>query len=60
MSMGSIVQAHKLSPTVKEGFLKAFSKLKQRILWKWEADFPKAPPNLMTVRWLPQSDVLSK
>lgn len=40
-------------------FLNTFKKLKQRILWKWEDDnLPGKPNNVMTAKWLPQTDIL--
>lgn len=40
-------------------FLNVFKKLKQRILWKWEDDnMPGKPDNVMTAKWLPQTDIL--
>jgi glucuronosyltransferase len=45
----------------KEAFLQAFSKLKQRVLWKWEADsLPGQPSNVKFGKWLPQSDILGE
>lgn len=36
-----------------------FSRLPQRVLWKWESDsMPGKPDNVMLRRWLPQQDVL--
>ncbi|KAL0269106.1 UNVERIFIED_CONTAM: hypothetical protein PYX00_006941 [Menopon gallinae] len=57
-SMGSMVKAHTLAPQKRDAFVKAFAGLRQRVLWKWESDLPDAPPNVMVVPWLPQSDVL--
>ena len=40
-------------------FLNVFSKLKQRVLWKWETEtMPDLPPNVKLNKWLPQPDVL--
>jgi len=37
----------------------ALSKLQQRILWKLDIDVPyELPDNLMTVKWMPQNEVL--
>jgi hypothetical protein len=45
----------------RNAFLKAFSKLKQRVLWKWETDtLPGQPRNVKLGKWLPQSDILGK
>ncbi|XP_024888219.1 UDP-glucuronosyltransferase 1-7C-like isoform X1 [Temnothorax curvispinosus] len=38
----------------------ALSKLKQRVLWKLDIDVPfEIPNNVMVVKWMPQSEVLS-
>ena len=40
--------------------LGVFSKLKQRVLWKWETEsMPDKPDNVMLSKWLPQQDVLA-
>jgi glucuronosyltransferase len=40
-------------------FIRVFSKLRQRVVWKWEADAPlNMPSNIMMVNWLPQQDLL--
>jgi glucuronosyltransferase len=42
-------------------FLEAFSKLKQRVLWKWETEsLPGQPSNVKLGKWLPQSDILGE
>jgi hypothetical protein len=44
-----------------KAFLEAFSKLKQRVLWKWENDsLPGQSSNLKLGKWLPQSDILGE
>jgi glucuronosyltransferase len=45
----------------RDAFLKAFSKLKQQVLWKWETDtLPGQPKNVKLGKWLPQSDILGE
>ena len=40
-------------------FLNAFSKLKQRVLWKWETEqMDGLPSNVKLSKWVPQADVL--
>ncbi len=35
--------------------------LKQRVIWKWEADnMSDIPSNVMIRKWLPQQDILGK
>jgi hypothetical protein len=46
---------------VRKAFVEAFSKLEQKVLWKWETDsLPGQPNNVKLGKWLPQSDVLGK
>jgi glucuronosyltransferase len=60
-SMGSNLRSSNMKNATKEAFLEAFSKLKQRVLWKWEADsLPGQPSNVKFGKWLPQSDILGK
>ena len=41
-------------------FLHAFSKVKQRVIWKWESDdLPGKPENVLIEKWLPQDDILA-
>uniref|UniRef100_U5EXT1 Putative glucosyl/glucuronosyl transferase n=1 Tax=Corethrella appendiculata TaxID=1370023 RepID=U5EXT1_9DIPT len=59
-SLGAYMQSS-LMPTDKVNhILKVFSKLKQKVLWKWENDkIPNLPQNVMVRKWLPQSDILA-
>ena len=46
---------------IKQAFLKAFSKLKQRIVWKWETESMEGKPdNVILRKWLPQQDILGE
>nr|CAD7264885.1 unnamed protein product [Timema shepardi] len=59
-SMGSIIQGSMLPETTRDAFLKVFSKLKQKVLWKLEVDsLPGQPANVKISKWLPQSDILA-
>ena len=43
----------------RQKFLNVFSKLKQRVIWKWETeDMTGLPPNVKLSKWLPQQDIL--
>jgi hypothetical protein len=47
--------------SLRNAFLKAFSNLKQQVLWKWETDtLPGQTKNVKLGKWLPQSDILGK
>jgi hypothetical protein len=60
-SMGSNLQSSDMPEAKRQAFLEAFSKLKQRVLWKWETDsLPGQPKNVMLGKWLKQSDILGK
>jgi glucuronosyltransferase len=60
-SMGSNLQSSGLSDYKRDAFLKAFSELKQQVLWKWEADtLPGQPDNVRLGKWFPQADILGK
>ncbi|XP_058459804.1 UDP-glucosyltransferase 2-like [Malaya genurostris] len=58
--LGSNLKSTDLPAHKMEIFVKSLGKLKQRILWKWEAEsLPNQPTNVMTKSWLPQDDVLA-
>ncbi|KAJ9601561.1 hypothetical protein L9F63_000304, partial [Diploptera punctata] len=58
--MGSNLQSKDMPDKKREAFLNAFSKLKQNVLWKWEADtLPGQPKNVRLGKWLPQNDILA-
>ncbi|XP_063234826.1 UDP-glycosyltransferase UGT5-like [Bacillus rossius redtenbacheri] len=57
-SMGSNLQSAEMSVPKREALLKAFAKLKQRVLWKFEENLPGAPNNVKISNWFPQSDIL--
>jgi UDP:flavonoid glycosyltransferase YjiC (YdhE family) len=60
-SLGSNIKCSDLPPEKLEAFLNTFSKLKQKVLWKWETDvLPGKPTNVKLGKWLPQQDILGK
>lgn len=60
-SMGSNVKSRDLPQEKRDAILKVFSKLKQKILWKWENEtLPGKPPNVKLSKWFPQQDILGK
>jgi glucuronosyltransferase len=60
-SLGSNLKSSEMPETTKNALTDAFSKLKQRILWKWETDtMPGKPNNVKLGNWLPQADILGK
>ena len=60
-SLGSNLQMSDMATDNKfEAFLSVFKDLKQRVLWKWEKDFPLKPDNVKISKWFPQQDILGK
>lgn len=59
-SMGSNLKSSDFSERQKRAVLNVFSKLKQRVIWKWEdKGLEGVPENVKLVKWLPQQDLLS-
>ncbi|XP_056637090.1 UDP-glucosyltransferase 2-like [Diorhabda sublineata] len=58
-SMGSNLKSADFHPEKRKAILNAFSKLKQKVLWKFETDLPDKPKNVKISNWLPQSDILA-
>ncbi|XP_055713156.1 UDP-glucosyltransferase 2 [Phlebotomus papatasi] len=59
-SLGSHVQSSHLASEKVQAFVRVFRKMKQRILWKYEADDLKdIPSNVLLQKWIPQVDVLA-
>lgn len=58
-SLGSFLQSSEMPEEKIEILLKAFSKLKQRVIWKFEDESYKVPLNVLVKNWLPQSDILA-
>ena len=48
-----------MSEDKRNAFLSVFSKLKQKILWKWETETMEGLPyNVKLSKWLPQQDII--
>jgi len=57
--MGSMIKGHTFPEDKRQAFLRAFARLEQRVLWKWENEtMPEKPDNVMIQKWLPQLDIL--
>eukprot|EP00088_Acartia_fossae_P000321 TRINITY_DN10124_c0_g1_i3.p1 TRINITY_DN10124_c0_g1~~TRINITY_DN10124_c0_g1_i3.p1 ORF type:complete len:524 (-),score=91.72 TRINITY_DN10124_c0_g1_i3:413-1984(-) len=59
MSFGSVVKGSQMSEERRKLFLSALSKLKERVVWKWEKEMLDVPANVKTFAWLPQTDLLA-
>lgn len=60
-TLGSIESSMFMPKKYVESFVKVFSKIPQRVIWKW--DDPSNKPggvseNVLLVDWLPQQDLL--
>ncbi|XP_063921668.1 UDP-glycosyltransferase UGT5-like [Zophobas morio] len=59
-SMGSHLKSADFPPEKRDAILRAFSKLKEKVLWKWEEDvLPGQPKNVKLSKWLPQQSILA-
>ncbi|CAH0561449.1 unnamed protein product [Brassicogethes aeneus] len=58
-SLGSMIKGHTFPTDKRKEFLKAFGKLSQTVLWKWENETMEGKPdNVMIQKWMPQFDIL--
>jgi glucuronosyltransferase len=58
-SLGSALQGSQMPASFRKSILSTFSKLKQRVLWKFETEaMEDLPPNVKLTKWAPQQDVL--
>nr|QVG59852.1 UDP-glucuronosyltransferase [Nilaparvata lugens] len=57
--MGSMLKATTIPDDKRDALVKVFSRLPQRVLWKWEDDtMPGKSDNVKIVKWMPQRDIL--
>lgn len=60
LSFGSNLKSSNLRPDKLNAIIGSLSKLKQRVIWKWDTqDMPGKPANVMIGQWLPQDDILA-
>uniref|UniRef100_T1ILT2 UDP-glucuronosyltransferase n=1 Tax=Strigamia maritima TaxID=126957 RepID=T1ILT2_STRMM len=57
-SLGSISQSKDLPVETIKSLLDGFSRLEQRVIWKYEKDLENVPKNVKISKWLPQKDLL--
>ncbi|XP_047028541.1 UDP-glucosyltransferase 2-like [Helicoverpa zea] len=58
VNLGSTVKDSTLPGDKLNELLSTFGKLPLRVLWKWDGGNLQLPRNVMTMRWLPQYDIL--
>ncbi|KAL1509696.1 hypothetical protein ABEB36_004398 [Hypothenemus hampei] len=58
-SLGSMIKSDTIPLQQLKAFTNVFSRLAQRVLWKWESDtMPNKPDNVMIVKYMPQFEIL--
>ncbi|KAF2888854.1 hypothetical protein ILUMI_17320 [Ignelater luminosus] len=58
-SLGTNIKVDLLSLETRQALLKAFSRLPQTVLWKFDSDnIQELPKNVFIRKWLPQNDIL--
>ncbi|KAK3925072.1 UDP-glycosyltransferase UGT5 [Frankliniella fusca] len=62
MSFGTNVRSASIKKDRRDAILRAFGRIKQRVLWKYEEDdiLDKLPANVRVVKWAPQNDILGQ
>ncbi|ALC38376.1 CG5999 [Drosophila busckii] len=62
LSLGSNVKGEHIKPDTVTKMFNVLSKLKQRVIWKWEdlSNVPGKSPNILYSKWLPQDDILAQ
>lgn len=58
-SLGSITKGTKMPAKYRDLFIQAFSRLDQRVIWKYEGALPGLSDNVLIKPWMPQQDILS-
>lgn len=58
-SLGGNLKPSKMSKEKKQAILGALSKLKQKVIWKWDETIDVDQTKFMVRKWLPQDDILA-
>lgn len=57
--VGSAINMEDMPEEMIQSFIKAFSRLPQRVIWQWKGKVRSdLPRNIMAIPWLPQQDLL--
>ena len=57
-SLGSFTKGDLMPLEMRDKIIEAFSKVPQRILWKYEKELENLPKNIKLTNWAPQQDIL--
>ena len=58
-SLGGNLKPSKMSEDKKRSIYSALSKLKQKVIWKWDEQLDVDKNKFMVRKWLPQDDILA-
>ena len=58
--MGSLLQLETMPELKRIAFLEAFSKLPQRVIWKWNGNLSGKTDKIFISKWMPQRDILGE
>jgi len=58
VSFGSFIQEKTIEKRFIASFVEAFSRIPQRVVWKFKEKITGLPPNVKQVDWAPQQDLL--
>ncbi|KAK9736966.1 UDP-glucoronosyl and UDP-glucosyl transferase [Popillia japonica] len=58
-SLGSVMKSSLIPVEKRQEIIRALSKLKETVLWKFEEGLSNLPPNVIIKSWFPQSDLLA-
>ncbi|XP_055375581.1 UDP-glucosyltransferase 2-like [Condylostylus longicornis] len=60
VNWGSMVRKSSIPASKREELVKAFGRLKQTVIWKWENEtLPNQPKNVHIMKWTQQREILS-
>merc|ERR1712051_122517 len=59
VSFGSTLKPDQMPEEKKADFIESFKNIGMSVIWKWDAEIPDLPSNVMISSWLPQQDLLA-
>ena len=59
VSFGTVITASKMTEDKRMMMLDVFSRLKERVIWRWEEEMTELPSNVVVSSWLPQTSLLA-
>ncbi|XP_069945347.1 UDP-glycosyltransferase UGT5 isoform X2 [Cherax quadricarinatus] len=58
-NLGTVASGNSIPVQYRDIFIKAFRRLPQRVIWKYEGELENIPDNVKISEWLPQQDILA-